>query len=102
MSDLTMTRSSPVRPVAGRVARGHLAETLHLALRTYVTRQTLPAMTPRELADVGLTPTAALAEAARLPWDLSPDPHRRGFGGLAGHVQRALERSRIRRLTARL
>jgi uncharacterized protein YjiS (DUF1127 family) len=98
MSDLMTTRFTQARHPVGQVVRGHPIAALHLALRTYWTRQALPELTARELADIGLTRDAAMAEAARLPWDTKPRARR----GTIGRIQQALERARTRRLLARL
>jgi uncharacterized protein YjiS (DUF1127 family) len=101
MSDLMMTRFVSVRPTAGRTDERRLFASARIALRTYLTRQALAELTARELADIGVSPLAAAAEAARLPWDTRPGP--RGFGrGIPGAMQRALERFRTRRLISRL
>ena len=47
-----------------------------LAVRTQLTRQQLPELSPHLLADIGVTRSAAMAEAARLPWDLAPRHYR--------------------------
>lgn len=97
MSDFTLTQFVSVRsPTTGR-----WPSILHTMLRTYLTRQSLPELTARELADVGLSSSAALAEAARLPWDVTPNP-RRPNSGIVGRLQHMLERARSRRLLARL
>jgi uncharacterized protein YjiS (DUF1127 family) len=66
---------------------------LHIAFRVYSTRQALPNLTARELADIGITSSAALAEAARLPWDAGPVP-RQHRGGLLSALERAMEHVR--------
>jgi uncharacterized protein YjiS (DUF1127 family) len=100
MSDFTITRFAPTRSTtAGRA--GNSPAVLHTMLRTYLTRRSLPELTVRELADVGLSSSAALAEAARLPWDMTPNP-RRNRPGISGRLQQMLERARGRRLLARL
>ncbi len=101
MSDLMMTRFDSVRPAAGRIAARHPVRWLHLALRTWLTRQALPDLSPHARADIGLTATSALAEAARLPWDTNPGPRGRGPGIVAA-IQRSLERARTRRLIGQL
>ncbi|MBS0639272.1 MAG: DUF1127 domain-containing protein [Acetobacteraceae bacterium] len=52
------------------------AAAVRLAIRTQVTRQQLPDLPDHILADIGVSRSAALAEAARQPWDLTP-PRRR-------------------------
>lgn len=47
------------------------------AMRTIVTRRGLTELDERALADVGLTPAEALAEARRGPWHLQPPQHPR-------------------------
>jgi uncharacterized protein YjiS (DUF1127 family) len=101
MSDFTMTRFTSTSPAAGRAGLGHMILLLRTALRTYLTRQALAELTPRELADIGLSSSAALAEAARLPWDTTPGP-RRNPPGIMNSIQSALERARTRRLLSRL
>jgi uncharacterized protein YjiS (DUF1127 family) len=49
---------------------------VRLVARTLLTRRDLPELSDQMLADIGITRSAALAEAARLPWDLSPKYHR--------------------------
>lgn len=102
MSDLMMTRFTQARRQGSRVAMDRPVAALRLALRTWLTRQALPELTARELADIGMTQTTALTEAARLPWDSAPGPRRRIPGGVLGQVQQALERARTRRLLARM
>jgi uncharacterized protein YjiS (DUF1127 family) len=101
MSDFLMTRCTPVGPTARRLIVRPLFRSLRIAFRTYLTRQALPELTPRELADIGVSPSTALAEAARLPWDFDPEPRPRkpGIIHAIGHV---LERARSRRLISRL
>ncbi len=98
MSVLTMPRFLPVRPAAGRMETGRLAASLRRGLRTWLTRQALPDLTARELADIGVSPAMAVAEAARLPWDIAS--RSRPATGIAATLQRALEHARIRHLTA--
>jgi uncharacterized protein YjiS (DUF1127 family) len=57
-----------LRPPAYRELRGGLAHAIHVI----VTRRHLRHLEPRLLADIGLTRSQALAEAARPPWDLAP------------------------------
>jgi uncharacterized protein YjiS (DUF1127 family) len=97
MSDRPMTRFDTVQPSAGRVGARHLMRWLRMTFRTFLTRQTLPRLTPRELADIGVSSSAALSEAARLPWDTNPGQHRPPAG-----IMGALERARSRRLIARM
>jgi uncharacterized protein YjiS (DUF1127 family) len=101
MSDFTMTRFVATRPEAGRADADHLIAALRVALRTYMTRQAMPELSARDLADIGLSSSAALAEAARLPWDIIPGP-RRNRSGIMSSIQRAWERARTRRLISRL
>jgi uncharacterized protein YjiS (DUF1127 family) len=101
MSDFTMTRFASTRPAAGRAGAGHSMSALRIVLRTYVTRQALRELTARDLADIGLSSSAALAEAARLPWDTIPGP-RRNRSGIMSKVQQTWERARTRRLISRL
>jgi uncharacterized protein YjiS (DUF1127 family) len=101
MSDLLMTRLTAVRPAADRTGARRLKSMLRMAFRAYLTRQGLPELTRRELADIGVSPSAAVAEAARLPWDINPEPrgHRTG---IIGAVQNSLERARSRHLISRM
>jgi uncharacterized protein YjiS (DUF1127 family) len=101
MSDLLVTRLVSFRPSAGRVSERHPLRWLGMALRTYLTRQALPELSPRELADIGVSSSAAVAEAARLPWDTNSGP-RRHRASIVGAIQRMLERDRSRRLIARM
>jgi uncharacterized protein YjiS (DUF1127 family) len=101
MSDLSMTRFTSIQAQAGRTGVRHLASLLHLALRTHLTRQALLELDARERADIGISTSAAVAEAARLPWDTKPGP-RRPSAGMAGAIQRYLERARSRQLISRM
>jgi len=101
MSDLTITRFVSARQPTGRSAVASSLAAMRVALRTYMTRQALPQMTARELSDIGLTQHAALAEAARLPWDTGRGP-RRPAPGVFADLQRAWHRARTRRLLAEM
>jgi uncharacterized protein YjiS (DUF1127 family) len=110
MSDFTMSRFTSTSPASGRAGTGSAAggagmgrrfAVLRTVLRTYHTRQALPELTVRELTDIGLSPAAALAEAARLPWDTTPAP-RRHPSGVIDAIQSAWQRARTRRLLSRL
>lgn len=101
MSDFMVTHSRPARATAGQPDARYLFSLLRLALRTYLTRQALPRLTARECADIGISASAAVTEAARLPWDINPGPCRPSPGVL-GTIQRTLHRARTRLLTARL
>ncbi len=102
MSDITVTRFVSARQPTGRSAVAASLTALRVALRTYMTRQALPHMTARELSDIGLTPHAALAEAARLPWDTNRGPRRPPSQGTFSGLQRAWHRARTRRLLAEM
>jgi uncharacterized protein YjiS (DUF1127 family) len=101
MSDLMMTRFRLVRPTTKQTVMRQVVPSPRMMLRTYLTRQALLELTPRQRADIDVSSSAALAEAARLPWDVNPGPRRRP-AGIMGAVQRALERTRTRRLISRL
>src|SRR5450432_2828183 len=101
MSDLMMPRFAPSRFTADRAGQGHAIPSLHVVLRSYRTRQALPNLSPRELADIGVSSAAALMEAARLPWDTDPE-RRKDRQGIVGAIHRILERARTRRLISRL
>jgi uncharacterized protein YjiS (DUF1127 family) len=110
MSDFTMSRFTSTSPAAGSAGMGRRFAVLRTALRTYLTRQALPELTARqalpeltvrELADIGVSSAAALAEAARLPWDTSTGP-RRYQSGVINAIQSAWQRARTRRLLSRL
>ena len=101
MSDLMMIRFAPSRRSADGALPYHPVAMLRVVLRTYLTRQALPNLTARELADIGLDPAAAVAEAARLPWDTMPGPQGQGAPGMLARLQHVLERIRVRRLMAR-
>jgi uncharacterized protein YjiS (DUF1127 family) len=97
-----------------------------VALRTVQTRAELAELSPRLLADIGLSPADARAEHARAPWDLGPSDigprdagpwnlgrtspgrnrQRRTFPapmtGVAAQLQEAWRRHRTRRLLAEL
>jgi uncharacterized protein YjiS (DUF1127 family) len=101
MSDFTVTRLAAARAAADRNGTDRLFAVLRMMFRTYMTRKDLLNLTSRELADVGLSASTALAEAGRLPWDSDPRPVR-GGSGLSGRIQRAWQRARTRRLLSRL
>jgi uncharacterized protein YjiS (DUF1127 family) len=101
MSDLMMTRFQPVRSSAERTGIGRPMPSPRLMFRAFLTRQALLELTPRERADIDVSASAAVAEAARLPWDVTPGPSRRTTG-IIGAIQRVLERARTRRLISRL
>ena len=101
MSDLMMMGFQSVRPAAGRMGAQSWAAWFRMVLRAHRTRQALLQLTPEERADVGISCSAALKEAARLPWDVTPGP-RRSTGGAWAAVQRVLERARTRRLIGRM
>jgi uncharacterized protein YjiS (DUF1127 family) len=102
MSDLTLTRFVSTRQPAGRSTVASSLAAIRVALRTYMTRQALPQMTARELSDVGLTQHAALAEAARLPWDTNRGPRPPASPGVLADLQKAWHRARTRRLLAEM
>jgi len=101
MSDLMMPRFGPLRRSAERSAARQVIPSLRMMLRAYLTRHALLELTPREYADIGVSPSAAIDEAARLPWDVNPGP-RKGSPGFVQAMQRALHRARTRRLLAQL
>ncbi len=101
MSDFIMTRFEPAQPVAGRADARRSIPSLHMMLRAHRTRAALANLSARERADIGVSSAVALAEAARLPWDVNPGPRRRP-AGILGAITRAFERFRTRRLIARL
>jgi uncharacterized protein YjiS (DUF1127 family) len=102
MSVLTLPRFVTARQPTGRTGFTALVAALHLAFRTYLTRQALPGLTARELSDIGLTRHGALAEAARLPWDTDPGPRRRGPDTFLARIHQAWHRTRTRRLLAEM
>jgi uncharacterized protein YjiS (DUF1127 family) len=67
-----MTRFAQPRGVSGAAVRRHLVDALRLMLRTWATRDSLAEMTDRELDDIGISRKTALAEARRMPWDITP------------------------------
>ncbi len=97
MSDLFVTRfmRAPQRNSGGW---NHMVAAVTLAWRTHATRQALPELSDHLLADIGLSHSAALAEAARLPWDTHAMRRRRRGRGLWSVIQRRLEWIRMRRL----
>jgi uncharacterized protein YjiS (DUF1127 family) len=101
MSDLMMTRFQPLRPSAERTGIRRPIPSPRLMFRAFLTRQALLELTARERADIDVSASAAVAEAARLPWDVTPGP-RRYTTGVIGAIQRALERARTRRLISRM
>jgi uncharacterized protein YjiS (DUF1127 family) len=101
MSGFTMNRFASPGLAATRPGVGHPISLPLAVFRTYLTRRALPELTPHELADIGLSSSAAMAEAARLPWDTLPGP-RRSPPGLLSRIQFALERARTRRLISRM
>jgi uncharacterized protein YjiS (DUF1127 family) len=82
----------------GGAQAGRLIVRLHRALQIYLTRRALPALSPRQLADIGVSPSMAVREAARLPWDLASTPRQPVAPGI---IQRLLEYRRRRHLVAR-
>ena len=102
MSDLMMTRFATIPLPGRRLVPRDVGLVLHVGMRTYLTRRALPDLTARELADVGLDRDHALAEAARLPWDLHPGPRKGRQTGVLGRLQLWLERARTRRLLVRM
>ena len=101
MSDFPMIRFDSVRPSADRVSARHPMGWLRMAFRIYLTRQALADLTAREFADIGVSPAAAAAEAARLPWDTNPEQRRRKPGAIQGALERARSRRLISRMSAR-
>jgi uncharacterized protein YjiS (DUF1127 family) len=101
MSDLIYPFTS-AQPASSRPTAARRIAAARIALRTYLTRQALPDLTERELSDIGLTRHAALAEAARLPWDSNPGPRRPRPHGLLDQIQQAWQRARTRRLLAEM
>jgi uncharacterized protein YjiS (DUF1127 family) len=77
-------------------------------IRATISRRELLDREPRLLEDVGLTPTEALIEARRVPWDTSPPPRRPRRSGMRGRAKlvdvldEAYRRHRSRRQIARL
>lgn len=76
MSQLSMAHFAPARSTAYGAGWSHLADRLRVMVRTWTTRRSLLEMTSRELADIGVSRPVALAEARRLPWDITPAPRR--------------------------
>jgi uncharacterized protein YjiS (DUF1127 family) len=101
MSDLMMPRFALLRRSAERSAARQVVPSPRLMLRAWLTRQALLELTPREYADIGVSPAAAVNEAARLPWDTNPAPRGRSSGFMQA-IHRALHRARTRRLLAQL
>lgn len=94
----SMTFNFQLAHQAGRPVVTVALRRLHIAFRAYSTRHALAGLTTRELSDIGITPSAALAEAARLPWDCDPGPrpHR---PGIFGFIKRTMEYVRAGRLS---
>jgi uncharacterized protein DUF1127 len=92
MSDFTMTHYKPERTGAA-----HGFPPLRMILQAYLTRRALMDLTPRQRADIGISSSAALTEAARLPWDIDPTARRP-----RATTPSAFERLRARYLAARL
>jgi hypothetical protein len=65
------TFTIPATAAAGRVWHAFV-ERILAAGRTVGTRRTLLEMDARMLKDIGITHADAVAEARRLPWDLTP------------------------------
>jgi uncharacterized protein YjiS (DUF1127 family) len=97
MLNSIISRFAPARAGSGQSGWGHLAAAIRRMLRTVTTRQALAELSDHELADIGLHRTTALAEAARLPWDLAPRRIPRSGGPLAA-VYRQLEQARMRQM----
>ncbi|MBW6401592.1 DUF1127 domain-containing protein [Roseomonas sp. HJA6] len=68
------TRSLPVsHPVRAAAARGTTwLDWLRRILQAVESRRQLAEMDRRMLADIGISRSEALEEAARAPWDLTP------------------------------
>jgi uncharacterized protein YjiS (DUF1127 family) len=77
MSDVMTTRFERARPDMARAGWGHPFDALSLMWRAYRSRQALLGLTPRELSDIGISRATAIAEASRMPWDITPLPRGR-------------------------
>lgn len=71
MSQLSITQFPSTRSAASGSAWAHLTDALRVMFRTWKTRRLLTTLTARELADIGVSKTAAEFEANRMPWDLA-------------------------------
>ena len=96
MSDLMMTNFH-----SERTALRQVFPSLRLMLRAYLTRRDLLDLTPSQRIDIGISTSAALAEAARLPWDINQTRGRPATTPL-NTIQAALKRARMRHLAAQL
>lgn len=101
-SDRLLTGFFPARPLFPNWAAWSSA--LRLALRVVVTRRELRELDARQLADVGLERSAALAEVRRAPWDLEPPspPRRPRAPGWRRSLAAAWRRQRSRQRIAHL
>ena len=72
MSYISMTHFAPARLTGHGAGWSHLADRLRVMVRAWKTRRALLEMTSRELADIGVPRSVALAEARRWPWDVAP------------------------------
>jgi hypothetical protein len=77
----------------------HFVAAFGTVLRVHATRQALAEMPAHLLADVGVSRPAALAEAARLPWDIAPAGRHQADGRLSP-FRRIVERLRERQLAS--
>jgi uncharacterized protein YjiS (DUF1127 family) len=91
-------RSLAARDAGGRGGWDRMAGAFKLAVRTYRSRQTLPELPNHLLADIGIDRATALAEAARLPWDMRPARRTAEAHGVWPAIGRRIEAFRVREL----
>ena len=93
---LINTASQTARTAGGGRRAGHILTALVVALRTHATRRELVELPGHLLADIGIDRSAALAEAARLPWDVTPAPRARNPTGIWTTLRNKVEQIRAR------
>jgi len=110
MFDCSLPHSVTMLPARRGPSWRALPDAIARAVRVIVTRRSLPELEPRLLEDIGVTPSEALAEAERAPWDLQP-PRRRPMrnpmpkpsGRVLGEiVRKAISRWQTRRKLAEM
>jgi uncharacterized protein YjiS (DUF1127 family) len=100
MFDRPLPHSATMLPTMRRPNWRALPDAIARAVRTVVTRRSLPELEPRLLADIGVTRGEALTEAERAPWDLRP-PRRRRMPKPKGSALGRTLRQAIRRWQTR-
>ena len=95
---LINTGSVTARKAGGIRKAGRAVAALMVALRTHATRRELAELPSHLLADIGIDRSAALAEAARLPWDVTPAPRAKNATGFWTGWRNRVEQLRAKEL----